>query len=500
MNIDTIDPMPESLASSAASLQVGRDGGSRNMHPQRSLARMEMNIQDSADSAVVRVAVVQASPISFDTPSTLEKLADLTTEAAAGGARLVVFPEAFVGGYPKGYDFGVSLGVRTPEGRDTYRRYFESAIRIPGKETDFIGSVARARAVHLVVGAVERDGGTLYCTALIFGSDGTLLSRRRKLMPTALERVVWGMGDGSGIGVTPTSAGRIGAVICWENLMPSLRMALYQEGVELYCAITVDDRETWLSTIRHIAREGRCFVLSACQFLRRGELPAEREPAEDQGDSEKPLIRGGSCVVGPLGEILAGPVFDRECILTVDLDRNDLIRAKFDFDVVGHYARPDLFAMDRKSLHAASRSGCKPSPKPDDTSRFAMATLSLIEIPGSFAVCKLPAEAGVPDWAWRGAVVSVARTADELSIVCTEDAVPCEILCQRGWRCMRVAGSMPFETVGVLAGLTRPIAEAGIGVFAFSTFDTDYLLIRQGDYAAAIAALKADGHEVRGSG
>jgi nitrilase len=293
----------------------------------------------------VRVAVVQASAVLFDTSRSLQKLADLTADAARRKAELVVFPEAFIGGYPKGHDFGVRVGVRTPEGRDEFRALFDNAIDVPGQATEIIGAVARDHAVHAVVGVVERDGGTLYCSALIFGPDGSLLGKHRKLMPTAMERVIWGSGDGSTLPVVPTELGRLGAVICWENYMPLLRMAMYARGVELYCAITVDDRETWIPTVRHIALEGRSFVLSACQFVRRADLPTGY-PTGGFPASQEVLIRGGSCIIGPLGELLAGPVYGEECILTADLDRADLARAKFDFDVVGHYARPDVFRLE----------------------------------------------------------------------------------------------------------------------------------------------------------
>src|SRR4051794_28070697 len=293
---------------------------------------------NGATAGIVRAAVVQAAPALFDTPRSLQKLADLAADAARKGAELVVFPEAFVGGYPKGQDFGGSLGVRSPEGRGEVRRYFEGAIELPGPATEFIGSVARDHGVHLVVGVVERGGGTLYCTAAIFGPDGSLLGKHRKLVPTALERVIWGSGDGSTLPVIATPLGGVGAVICWENYMPLLRTAMYAGGVELYCAITVDDRETWVPTVRHIALEGRCFVLSACQFLRRGDLPSGH-PAGRLPVDQEVLIRGGSCVVGPLGELLAGPVYGEECVLTATLDRAGLVRAKFDFDVVGRSGR-----------------------------------------------------------------------------------------------------------------------------------------------------------------
>ncbi len=271
-------------------------------------------------SGRVRAAVVQAAPVFFDTSRSLGKLAALASDAAGQGAELVVFPEAFIGGYLKGQDFGVSLGIRTSEGREEFRRLYESAMQVPGADCDSIGSVARDHGIHIVVGVIERDGGTLYCTALMFGPSGRLLGKHRKLMPTAMERVIWGSGDGSTLPVIATALGQIGSVICWENYMPLLRTAMYAKGIELYCAITVDDRETWLPTVRHIAMEGRCFVLSACQFLQRTDLPAgyptERFPA-----SQQEWIRGGSCIVGPLGEILAGPKFGAECILVADLDR-----------------------------------------------------------------------------------------------------------------------------------------------------------------------------------
>src|SRR5207237_1077891 len=177
-------------------------------------------------------------------------------------------------------------------GRDEFRRLFESAIEVPGPATATIGAVAREHAVHLVVGVLERGGGTLYCTALLFGPNGALLGKHRKLMPTALERVIWGSGDGSTLPVVATPLGRLGAVICWENYMPLLRMAMYSKGVQIYCAPTADDRETWLPTMRHVALEGRCFVLSACQVLRRSDSPADMPHALSQAPQTL-LIRGG---------------------------------------------------------------------------------------------------------------------------------------------------------------------------------------------------------------
>jgi nitrilase len=254
---------------------------------------------------IVRATVVQAASVAFDRERTLDRVAELTADAAADRAQLVVFPEAFVSGYPKGADFGAVVGSRSREGREWFRRYHESSVDVPGPAVDRLGEIARVNAVHLVVGVVERDRGTLYCTALFLGPDGDLLGKHRKLMPTAMERVIWGFGDGSTLTVLPTPLGRIGAVICWENYMPQLRLAMYAQGIELYCAPTVDDRETWLPTMRHIAFEGRCFVLSASQYTLRSDYPADYPVEADNPGGV--LIRGGSCIVDPFGQVLAGP-------------------------------------------------------------------------------------------------------------------------------------------------------------------------------------------------
>jgi nitrilase len=306
----------------------------------------------------VKAAVVQAAPIVFDTPRTLKKLVDLTRDAASHGADIVVFPKAFVGGYPKGLDFGARLGMRSPEGRDDFLRCFESAIDVPGPASELIGQAARDNGVHLVVGVIERDGGTLYCTALMYGPDGHLLGKHRKLMPTALERLVWGFGDGSTVTVVNSAIGRFGSVICWENYMPLLRMAMYAKGIELYCAPTVDDRETWQPTMRTIALEGRCFVLSACQYLTRADCP-DAYNAIQGNDPAAVLIRGGSCIIDPLGTVLVEPSFDGEAIRLAELDRRIIARGKYDLDVVGHYARPDVFSLtiETKPKSAVNFSG-----------------------------------------------------------------------------------------------------------------------------------------------
>ncbi len=294
--------------------------------------------------SAVRAAVVQAAPVAFDREATLEKAQALIAEAARGGAQLIVFPEAFVSGYPRGLDFGARVGSRTPEGREMFRRYWESSVDVPGPATDLLARAVRQAGAFLVIGVIERDGGTLYCSVLFFTPEGALLGKHRKLMPTAAERLVWGYGDGSTMPVFDTKIGRLGAVICWENYMPLLRMHMYAQGIQLYCAPTADDRETWLATLRHIALEGRCFVLGCNQHALRSDYPADY-PALLGDEPALVMSRGGSCVIDPLGRVLAGPNRDGPAILTADLDLDEIARGKFDFDVVGHYARPDVFRL-----------------------------------------------------------------------------------------------------------------------------------------------------------
>jgi nitrilase len=290
---------------------------------------------------VTKIGVVQAGSALGDTPRTLAKLERLCAACADQGLSLAVFPEAFIGGYPKGLVFGASLGVRTEAGRDLFKEYAACAIEVPGPATATIGKLARDTQLYLVIGVIERSGGTLYCTALYFAPTGELLGKHRKLVPTATERLIWGSGDGGTLSAFDTPFGRMGGLICWENYMPLARMAMYSQGVQIYCAPTVDDREAWIPSMRHIAREGRCFVLSSCQFLERSDYPHHWIEAA-QNLPELP-IRGGSCIVGPMGEFLAEPVYGAELIVSAEIDVADLARAKFDFDVVGHYARADVF-------------------------------------------------------------------------------------------------------------------------------------------------------------
>ena len=289
-------------------------------------------------------AVVQAAPVAFDLDRSLAKAQALTAEAAGLGARLVVFPEAFLSAYPRGLDFGAVVGSRSDEGREDFRRYWESSVDVPGPAVDALGQTARNHNIYLVMGVVERERGTLYCSVLFFAPDGSFLGKHRKVMPTGSERLVWGFGDGSTMPVFDTPLGKLGAVICWENYLPLMRSAMYAKGIEIYCAPTADARDSWFATVRHIAVEGRCFVLSANQFNRRRDFPADYR-TQFGDDPEAVVTRGGSCIVDPFGNFLAGPNTDGESILLAEIDPAQVVRGKFDLDVAGHYARPDIFQL-----------------------------------------------------------------------------------------------------------------------------------------------------------
>jgi nitrilase len=305
----------------------------------------------------VKVAVVQAAPVLFDRDATIEKTRRLAEEVRATGARLVLFPEAFVPAYPRGLGFGMVVGSRSDPGRRLWERYRDNAVDVPSAETEKLGAAARSAQAYLAVGVIERDavsGGTLYCTLLYFGPDGQLLGKHRKLKPTGAERLIWGEGDGSTLTVVPTPFGTIGGLICWENYMPLARTAMYGKGVTLYLAPTADQRDTWQSTIRHIALEGRCFVLASNQYVTRSMYPDDLEGLDELAEQPEVMCRGGSAIVSPLGEVLAGPLFDGEGILSAELDLSEVARSRLDFDVVGHYARPDVFRLEVNERPACS--------------------------------------------------------------------------------------------------------------------------------------------------
>ena len=305
----------------------------------------------------VKAAVVQAAPILFDREATVEKACRLILEAAQEGAGLILFPEAYVPAYPRGLSFGAVVGSRSPEGRADWERYWGQSVDVPGPVTEMLGAAARQANVYLVIGVIERDSqfsrGTLYCTLLYFAPDGRLIHKHRKLKPTGSERLIWGEGDGSTLTAVETDVGRLGGLICWENYMPLARMALYAQGVEIYLAPTADARDTWQATLRHIACEGRCYVLGCNQYVTKSMYPAplagracpERSERAELADQPDVMCRGGSAIISPLGEVLAGPLYDGEGTLYADLDLAEVVRARFDLDVAGHYARPDVLQL-----------------------------------------------------------------------------------------------------------------------------------------------------------
>ncbi|TRY29046.1 carbon-nitrogen hydrolase family protein [Aliiglaciecola sp. M165] len=280
---------------------------------------------------------------STDTTSTVQKIMSYEQEIIQLGCDLVVLPEAILGGYPKGESFGTQLGYRLPTGRETFLNYFDQAIEVPGEETLALAEFSARCKIHLVIGVIEKSGSSLYCTALFFDPKHGLVGKHRKLMPTGTERLIWGMGDGSTLPVFDTTLGKIGAAICWENHMPLLRTAMYAKGIEIWCAPTVDERDIWQASMRHIAHEGRNFVISACQYQ---PSPKASGRQLEGWDEDRAMIRGGSVIVDPMGEVLAGPLYNQEGLITAQINIKDIVKARYDFDVVGHYARPDVFSLN----------------------------------------------------------------------------------------------------------------------------------------------------------
>lgn len=312
----------------------------------------------------VTVAAVQAAPVYLDREATVDVLTGQIEEAAAQGARLVVFPEAIIPGYP---DW---VWRRPPwSDRDWYERLYDQAVDIPGPATDRLAAAARHAGVWAAVGVSERvPSGTLYNTLLYLNPGGHVAGIHRKLMPTGGERTVWGQGDASTLTVLDTPFGRVGGLICWENLMPLARAAVYRQGVDIYLAPTWDNSDAWVPTLRHIAREARAFVIGCNTCLRGSDIPRSLPGADEiyGGDSDW-LSRGNTTIVGPDGTILAGPLAGQAGILVTKLHLGQLRAARREFDVIGHYARPDLFRLTiREGPSAASGPPREPLISPDD--------------------------------------------------------------------------------------------------------------------------------------
>lgn len=312
----------------------------------------------------VTAAAVQATPVFLDRDATVEKAAGLIADAAADGAQLVAFPEAFVPTYPD-WVWRTTPWADGP-GR-WYDRLLDQAVTIPGPATERLGKAARAAGAYVSIGVNELDGATLYNTQLWIGPDGAVLGAHRKLMPTGGERLVWGYGDGSTMPVFDTPIGRLGGLICWENYMPLARYALYAQGLDIHVAPTWDNSDMWVPTMRHIAKEGRVHVLGVTCCLRGSDIP-ESIPGRDElyGDQDDWLSRGNSCIVGPDGDVLAGPLEGAEGIVAAELDLDRARSARRQFDPVGHYARPDVFRLevDRRPTPAVRFTDRPPAEQP----------------------------------------------------------------------------------------------------------------------------------------
>ncbi|MVM40336.1 nitrilase [Spirosoma sp. HMF3257] len=293
----------------------------------------------------IRVGVVQATPALFDLEKSVDLVIRWIEKAAQEGCQLVLFPESFIPCYPRGLTFDAIVGRRTDKGRTVWLDYWANSLEVDSTQTRRIQEAVKKANVYVALGVTEKEpvGGTLHCALLYFGKDGHLLGKHRKLKPTGLERYIWGESDGSTLVSFDTEVGKLGGLICWENYMPLARTALYQQGIEIYLAPTADARDSWQATMQHIALEGRCFVLASNQFVTKADYP-DRYQA-DLIDEPAIMSRGGSVIISPMGDVLAGPLWDQEGLLIADLDFSVVAKSKLDFDCVGHYARNDVFNL-----------------------------------------------------------------------------------------------------------------------------------------------------------
>jgi len=297
----------------------------------------------------IKAAVVQATPVFFDIEKTIDKIEQLVQENAAKGCQLILFPESFIPGYPRGFSFGSNVGKRTDEGRELYKTYLENSLEIDSDHFKRLIDISKKNKVYLVIGATEREhkNSSLYCSMFYFSPTKGFLGRHQKIKPTGVERLIWGEGDGSSLVTFETKIGKMGGLICWENYMPEARMSMYKKGVDIYLAPTADARKSWTDSMKHIALEGRCFVLGCNQFFTKNDYPQKyRDLVKDEPEI---LSAGGSLIVAPSGEIIAGPLFGKEGVLIAELDLDEVSKYKLDFDVNGHYTRNDIFSFEAKN-------------------------------------------------------------------------------------------------------------------------------------------------------
>jgi nitrilase len=288
------------------------------------------------------VAAVQSTPVFCDREATIERVAELTKEAAGNGARLVAFSEGFVPTYP---DWVWRTVPFSGPNREWHARWFDQAVDVPGPACAALGAIAREHACFLAIPVNEREGGTIYNTILYFGPDGALLAKHRKLVATGGERLVWGSGDGSTLAVIDTPFGRVGGLICWENYMPLARAAMYEQHIDVLLAPTWDNSHLWPLSMQHIAKEGRCYVLGITSCQRGSDVPTDIPGRDDFYTDDDWMSRGNSIIVDPSGNVLAGPLTGETGILYADIDADHARRSRYEFDVVGHYARPDVLQL-----------------------------------------------------------------------------------------------------------------------------------------------------------
>ncbi|MEH6618298.1 carbon-nitrogen hydrolase family protein [Maribacter arcticus] len=294
----------------------------------------------------LKVCLIQDSPVFFDKEKTIQKIEDLVRIYSKQGCELIVFPESFIPGYPRGFSFGAVVGRRTDEGRNLYSEYHKNSLDLESVALKRLEKLAKAENVYLVIGVTEKqsNNGSLFCSMLYISPTDGFLGVHRKVKPTGSERIIWSEDDGKSLVSFDTKIGKLGGLICWENYMPLARMSMYKKGVEIYIAPTADSRDEWTSTMKHIALEGRCFVLGCNQFYTKSMYPDKYQHLVQ--DEPEDLCRGGSVIVSPLGKILAGPLFNEAGALIAELDLDEIVSAKLDFDVIGHYSRDDIFQFN----------------------------------------------------------------------------------------------------------------------------------------------------------
>lgn len=297
----------------------------------------------------VKVCVIQDAPVFFDKKKSIDKLEKLVAKHAAKGVQLILFPESFIPGYPRGFSFGTVIGKRSEEGKKLYANYHSESVDIESGDLKRLEKIAKKHKAYLVIGITEKqkNNGSLFCSMLYISPKKGLLGVHRKIKPTGTERLIWAESDGKDLVTFDTKIGKIGGLICWENYMPLARMAMYQQGLQIYLAPTADGRETWIPTMQHIAMEGRCFVLASNQYFTKSMYPKKYRQLVE---ADKNIIcPGGSVIIGPDGKIIKGPIWNKSGAITATLDLDSLVKHKMDFDPVGHYNRADIFEYKVKN-------------------------------------------------------------------------------------------------------------------------------------------------------